>query len=355
MQIPHRERLDDDRERIELVPDTLDDLWHLHHILEPGDHVGGDTHRRIQRNDDTMRSTGGEREHMHVTIDVDDVEFHKFANRLRVSGEIVAASREDQLGFHHTLNVEIHDTVEVEKRLKPDQQQRLTEAVEATNDPDVAIATVEEGRATVHAVSQYGTDELATISGPSGKGEFAQSRSTLFSELADVLARLSVDSIVLAGPGFTKQDAFEHLEENEPEIAEITRQVDTSSAGARGVHEVLERGVLEDVRAAARIGREGELIEELMRRIGTDEPVTYGLAESATAADYGAIETLLVLDSFVREQRSADGDADIDIDQVIRQAEQQGGEVVVFSSEFDPGQRLSNLGGIAALLRYPID
>lgn len=353
MQIPHRERLDDDRERIEIVPDTLDDLWHLHHILEPGDHVSGDTHRRIQRNDDTMRSTGGEREHMHVTLVVDDVEFHKFANRLRVSGEIVDASREDQLGFSHTLNVEIHDSIEVEKQLKPDQRQRLTDAVEATNDPDVAIATIEEGKATVHAVSQYGTDELATIAGPTGKGEFAQSRSDLFAELSAVLSRLSVDSIVLAGPGFTKQDAFDYLESQEPEVAAITRQVDTSSAGSRGVHEVLERGVLEEVRAAARIGREGELIEELMRRIGTDEPVTYGLDESAKAAEYGAIETLLVLDTFVREQRGTDGPTDID--DVLRQVEQQGGDVVVFSSEFDPGQRLSNLGGIAAILRYRID
>ncbi len=85
-------------ERIEVVPETLDDLWHLSYVIESGDFVSGDTTRRIQRDDDQMRDTGGQREHMHITISVSDVEFARFANRLRVGGEIVDCSREDQLG-----------------------------------------------------------------------------------------------------------------------------------------------------------------------------------------------------------------------------------------------------------------
>lgn len=83
MQLKDRHTVEGGRERITLVPESLDDLWHLAYVLEPGDFVAGDTHRRIQRNDDQMRDTGGEREHMFVTIDVGDVEFHKFSNRLR--------------------------------------------------------------------------------------------------------------------------------------------------------------------------------------------------------------------------------------------------------------------------------
>src|SRR6056297_250355 len=102
MRITSREPAEGRRERITLVPESLDDLWHLTYVLEPGDLVAADTTRRIQRNDDQMRDTGGEREHMFVTLEVEDVEFHKFANRLRVSGVITDCSREDQLGLHHT-------------------------------------------------------------------------------------------------------------------------------------------------------------------------------------------------------------------------------------------------------------
>ncbi len=148
MQIKDREQIEGGRERLTVVPESVDDLWHLQYVLEPGDRVAGDTTRRIQRNDDQMRDTGGEREHMWVAIAVDDIEFHKFANRLRVGGEIVACSREDQLGFHHTLNVEEREELSIEKWFKPDQEARLEEAEEATENPDVAIATVEEGRHT---------------------------------------------------------------------------------------------------------------------------------------------------------------------------------------------------------------
>src|SRR6056297_3250661 len=128
MQIKDREQVEGGRERITVVPESVDDLWHLQYVLEPGDDVAGDTTRRIQRNDDQMRDTGGEREHMYVTIEVDDVEFARFANRLRVGGEIVDCSREDQLGHHHTLNVEEHDEVTIEKHFKPDQIERIEEA-----------------------------------------------------------------------------------------------------------------------------------------------------------------------------------------------------------------------------------
>jgi protein pelota len=355
MRIQDRHRVEGGRERMTLVPESLDDLWHLQYVLEPGDLVGGDTTRRIQRNDDQMRDTGGEREHMYVTIGVDEVEFHKFSNRLRVAGTIEDCSREDQLGLHHTLNVEERDEITVEKRFKPDQEERLQEAVEATENPDVAIATVEEGQAHIHTVEQYGTEEYARFTGTTGKGEFSRSREELFAELTDALSRLDVDAIILAGPGFTKKDALSYIEEEAPEITEQITMVDTSGVGDRGVHEVLKRGAVEDVQAETRIAEEAELIDELTERMASGAKASYGPENVAEAAEFGAVETLLILDDRLRTERSGEGEWDIDADEVITQVEQQGGDVVVFSGEFDPGQQLSNLGGIAALLRYRLE
>jgi protein pelota len=355
MQIPSQETTAEGAQRIEVVPETLDDLWHLSYVIEPGDLVSGDTTRRIQRNDDNLRDKGGEREPMWIQIEVTDVEFAKFANRLRVGGEIVDCSREDQLGFHHTLNVEEHTELTVEKHLKPDQADRLEEAVEATENPDVAIATVEEGQAHVHTVAQYGTEERATITSTTGKGDYARPRAELFDELAAVLKRQDVDAYILAGPGFTKQDALDHFQDEIPEVAEQITVVDTSAVGDRGVHEVLKRGAVEDVQQQTRIAEEADYIDELMERIGSGSEVAYGPEEVAKAADYGAIETLLVLDERLRLERAGEGDWDIDVDQIIETTEQKGGDVTVFSAEFAPGQQLSNLGGIAALLRYRLD
>jgi protein pelota len=355
MQVKSRVTTTEGRERVEVVPETLDDLWHLSYIVEPGDLVSGDTTRRIQRNDDNLRDKGGEREHMWLEIEVTDVEFAKFANRLRIGGEIVDCSREDQLGFHHTLNVEEHTELEIEKHWKPDQNDRLEEAEAAAENPDVAIVTVEEGEAHVHTVAQYGTEERATITSTTGKGEYARPRKELFSELADVVRRQDVDAYILAGPGFTKQDALDYFREEIPDIAEQMTVVDTASVGDRGVHEVLKRGAVEDVQQQTRIAEEADLIDELMARIGEGSEAAYGPEEVAKAADFGAIETLLVLDERLRLERAGEGDWDVDVDHLIETTEQKGGSVTVFSAEFAPGQQLSNLGGVAALLRYRLD
>jgi protein pelota len=355
MRIADRTRTEGGRERITVVPESLDDLWHLTYVLEPGDHVDGDTTRRIQRDDDKTRDTGGQREPMWVKLEVTDVEFAKFANRLRVGGEIVECSREDQLGFHHTLNIEDHDELTIEKVWQVDQLERLQEAVEAAENPTVAIATVEEGEAHVHTVAQYGVDERASITGTTGKGEYARGREELFAELTEVLKRMDVSAILLAGPGFTKQDALEYIEDETPEVAEKIQTVDTSSVGDRGVHEVLKRGAVDRVQTETRISKEAELIDELMERIAEGAKAAYGVEEVMKAADYGAVDTLLLLDKRLRKERAGEGDWDIDANELVETVERQGGEVTVFSHEFDPGKQLANLGGVAALLRYRLD
>jgi protein pelota len=352
MRIADRQRVEGDRERITVVPESVDDLWHLNYVLEPGDRVGGDTSRRVRRDDEQLRDTGGEREHMYVTLAVEETEFARFANRLRVSGTIEDCSREDQLGFHHTINVERQEELEITKRWKPDQLERLQEAVEASESADVAIVTVEEAAAHVHDVAQYGAEERVALTGPTGKGEYARSRSELFAELTDVLGRLEVDAIILAGPGFTKQDARSYIEENAPEVAELITMVDTSAVGDRGVHEVLKRGAVEDVQAETRIAREAELIDDLTREIASGEKAAYGVEAVAEAAEFGAIETLLVVDERLREERGGEGDWDVDVNDLLETVDQKGGDIVVFSHEFDPGEQLAQLGGIAAILRY---
>jgi protein pelota len=355
MRIAERQRVEGGRERITVVPESLDDLWHLTYVLEPGDEVAADTHRRIQRDDDQLRDTGGEREHIWARMAVDSVEFAKFANRLRVGGEIVDCSREDQLGHHHTLNVEEHTELEITKHWKVDQLERLQEAVESAENPDVAIATIEEGEAHVHTVAQYGVEERATITAPTGKGEYARPRAELFAELTAVLSRMDVEAILLAGPGFTKQDALSYIEENAPDLVGKITTVDTASVGDRGVHEVLKRGAVEQVQAETRIAKEATLIDQLMENIAQGAKAAYGVEQVAKAAEFGAVETLLILDERLRVERAGEGDWDVDANRIIEQVEQKGGEVTVFSGEFAPGEQLANLGGIAAILRYRLE
>ena len=332
---------------VTLVPENLDDLWHLKYVVEDGDTVSALTQRRVERNDDMTRSTGGERETLDIELEVDDVEFARFANRLRVSGVIRSCDRETEIGNHHTVNVEKNDEITVTKDWKPDQLERIEEAEEA-DENEVAVATVEEGEAHVHTVRAHGVEERATLTGTTGKGDDAAPRKELFGELTSVLENTNADAVVLAGPGFTKRDAYDYMEENAPELAETVVVEDTASVGGRGVHEVLKRGAVERVAEEARVSEEARLVDELMERVGKEGAAAYGLDAVQDAVEYGAVEHLLVVDEFLRGHRN-------EIDPLIEGAEQKGGDVTVLSSEFEPGQRVDHLGGVAALLRYRLD
>jgi len=333
---------------VTLVPETLDDLWHLKYIVEPGDEVSALTERRVERNDDMTRSTGGERETLDMELRVEEVDFARFSNRLRVSGVIETCDRETEIGNHHTVNVEVNDEITVTKEWKTDQLERLEEA-EESDSPEVVVATVEEGAAHVHTVEEYGVEERASLSSTTGKGDDAAPRETLFEELGEVLSRYNADAVILAGPGFTKKDAYDHLKENspDPKLDEKVVVEDTAGVGGRGVHEVLKRGAVERVAEEARVARESRLVDKLMDRVSTDGAATYGFEECADAAEYGAVENLLVVDETLRKNRD-------ELDPVLEKAEQKGGEITVLSSEFEPGQRVESLGGVAALLRYSL-
>lgn len=356
MRVESRTPHDPELERIAVVPDSVEDLWHLQYVIEPGDRVATEISRRIQRDDDHMRDTGGSRETMWAVIAVEETEFDRFAERLRIGGPIIACSREDEIGHHHTINAQIHDELELEKRFKPDQTERLQEAQAATAQPDVLVVTVEEGRADVFDVAQHGADHRATLTAGSGKREGESTRTDLFAAVSTILGRSDADAIVLAGPGFTKDDCASYVLDALPDLEDRLRTVDTSAVGERGVREVLSRGVIDDVRAESRLAQESMAVDTLLERLRTDPSrVTYGPNETARAAEYGAVDTLCLVDDKLRSERANSGDWSIDVDAVIESVERQGGDVTIVSASGEPGRQLEGLGGIAAILRFPID
>jgi protein pelota len=100
------------------------------------------------------------------------------------------------------------------------------------------------------------------------------------------------------------------------------------------------------------VAEETEMVEEVLSRLGADRrDVTYGFDAAKNAGSYGAVETLLVADFTIR---SLDDEERLVLENMMREVEAKGGKVVVVSAEHEAGEKLLALGGIAALLRYPI-
>src|SRR5689334_735432 len=99
---------------IRLRADTLDDLWHLRHLIAQGDLVEGRTYRRDDSaTGDTSKPTRGDKHPVTLGVRVSSVEFQAFSDRLRISGKIETGPSD--FGQFHTITVEPRDDVKVVK------------------------------------------------------------------------------------------------------------------------------------------------------------------------------------------------------------------------------------------------
>ena len=331
---------------ITLLPESIDDLWHLRHLVEKGDLVFALTFRKVESASDKLRPEKTERKPMRLGIRVDSVEFHRFANRLRISGTIESGQ---DVGSHHTLSIEPLRDVSIIKRWRRDQIDRITKAIQESNRPEIAIATIESGEAHIGVLRQYGVEEVASIAQSAGKLH-ESSQTEFFAQIYNQLLNTAAQDYIVAGPGFIKDDFVRFATQKDSSFPDRLIVENTTSVGISGFQEVLRRGAADRLIKDAHLVRETRLIDALLGEIAVNGKAAYGMAEVTKAHEWGAIETLLIGDETLRGERER-GTA---IDELLTAVNNSNGHVVVFSTEFEPGKRLEKLGGIAALLRFKL-
>jgi protein pelota len=339
---------------MKLLVENGDDLWHLRHIIQPGDAVSAVTYRRDERSTDMIRAEKVERRRMYLGIEVGEVEYADFSDRLRIQGVIREGPDEVPRGVHHTLTIEEGDDVKVVKsRWRGFELDRIDDAVKATRRPNVIIVCIDDEVAVFAAVRQSGVEKISEIFGPGNmKGHDRPPkgiREAWFQELTEELARVAVGDlpVIVVGPGFTRTEMLDHVRQRHPELAGRSATEGTGQAGMVGVQEAIKRGMVSRVVEGARVELETEMVEEVFASIAKgDKMATYGLDTVRAAIDTGAAETILVSDDVVREGR---------VVSILDKAEKLGSRVLVVSTGHTAGDRLSGIGGMAALHRYPFD
>lgn len=343
MRVLHR---DPKTGEIKLRIENPDDLWHLDNLVRPGDLVRASTYRREESKSDKIRPERAEKVRVTLTLRIEKVEFQAFTDRLRLSGVIVEGPQD--LGRHHTLNVGVEDVLSVIKEWKPHEMRRIEEAVAASQKPMVTFLSLDDEDALVAQLRQYGVQELATIRAPGHGKMFAtgDADKVYFEEILGKLRTTSIgEALVIVGPGFARERFMDFVKVRDPEFASRIHSQGTSQSGMHGIQEALRSGMGAKLFADNRVAFESGLVEKVLEAIATNRPCAYGRAEVTEAVEAGAVETLLVSDSSVR---------DLEIERLMREAEQARGAVVLVSHYHEAGAKLEGLGGIAALLRYAI-
>ncbi len=341
---------------VRVVPETSDDVWLLSTVIQPGDLVRAKTLREVHFGD---RGSGrSSRVPMVLTVRVESVEFQPFTTRLRVRGVVVEGPEKYGVkGKYHTLSIDVGQEVDV---FKPGgwPRQLLRKLEEQRGGASAVVVAVDYDEYAVAVVSGQGVRIVASDSlrlpgkdDPTREEKLRQAVSVIAKTVASLYEREKPLLIVVAGPGRLKDDVASRIRELLPAGARIL--VDSVSMGGEaGVYEEVRRGVMREALREAAVIEAERIIEEFEKRL-VKEPgrVAYTLDMVARAAEAGAVEEILVLDELLH---SPDPGVRRKVDEVLKLADASRARIHIVSLDTPVGFKLKSLGGIVALLRYPL-
>ena len=176
-------------QEIKIMLESMDDLWHLFNIIEKGDLVFAQTYRSEEKKTDKLRPERGKKKPMRLGIEVEDIEFHEFSDRLRIHG-IIKEGPQD-LGSYHTLNLAEGDKISIVKEAWLGHHlNRVEEAVALTKQPLVIFLTLDYDEAYFAYLRQSGVQEIAhLITEGSGK-RYKRSPETKKNFYSEILSKL---------------------------------------------------------------------------------------------------------------------------------------------------------------------
>ena len=348
MQIVHK---DMKAGEVKIVPDNLDDIWHLYNIIQPGDLVRMVTFRTDdQSNDDQKRTKKSEKKRMKLGIRVESTGFHEFSDRLRIHGTIEEGPQD--LGSYHTLNVYPDPTNKlsiVKDHWHSHDLERLEEAVKQRHQPLVVFVSLDDDQATIAVLRQSGLQWIADVSSErSGKMyESATKDKEYFGEILGILKQNVADnsSVVVVGPGFTREHFITYGKERSPGLFNSFCTCGTGHAGMNGVHEAIKIGTVDQITKHQRVSVETQLVDHLFSEIQKNGLATYGAEEVKQALKQGAVEHLLIADMLIRTSKG---------EKLLELARTMHSEFTIINSMHDAGKTFLGIGGVGALLRYKL-
>ena len=342
---------------IALQPDNSEDLFTLSQLIEESDIVEGTTLRKIK-----LDRGGEERKAPIITrpvrlsIEVKTVTFT--GEVLRILGTVTEGKEDIPRGSHHTISLEIHDRITIIKPHWPAYMLDNIDEACAGEPPRILIVNLDRDEA-YFALMRRSTYEIIThLTSEPEKKAIKQSDKhsekdfyqAIASQIQQYHEKYQFEAVVISSPAFFKDETAKKLT---GALRGKTILCTCSSVGKNGIDEVLKRAEVSTALSTARVGRELAIVDTLLIEVGKEHgKATYGIKAVDQAGQKGAIETLIVTEALISRLR-AEGHYQ-DISRVMNQAESTGAKVWIISSDHDGGKRLDGLGGIGALLRYPL-
>ena len=352
-----------------LIAESSEDLWHAYNLLFKGDCLRSTASRKVKTEVGT--STVSKRVKTNLTIAIETIDFDTESCSLHVKGRNVEKNKFVSMGDYHTLDLELNQKFTIKKNCWDKVHlYRIKQACELAKQSDVAAVVMQEGLAHVCLVlpsmtmmkSKVQVSIPAKRRGHNDKHEKGMKNffNLLMKAIESNINFDVVKVVVLASPGFVNENFYDYMfseaVKRQTKVLTDNKNKFVKVQSATGyIHSLND--ALTDPSIASRVA-DTKVMEELnaineLKRLMRDNPdkTCYGLKHIIKAHEEGAIKTLLITDNMIRSQDVAQRKEMV---KLLNEVKSIGGTTKMFSAMHSTGQELSDMTGIAAILRFPI-
>lgn len=349
-------------------------MWHANNLISPEDVIKAHAVRKVTTESKTG-STQSERVHTDLTIRVTSTFFDPGSSQLHVSGTVIVENSFVNIGQYHTLDLELNRPFTIWKQHGWDSValETLQDALKQDKEGAVAAVVMQEGISNICLITEYRTVLKQRVESTIPKKRSASSDQDsgmrrFYDKTLNTLMR-SIDfskprPLLLASPGFVAGDfkkyiAEEGMKRGDKSMMAMAKEatvVHSSSGHLHSLNEILKSPEVLATMKEMKFSKETRAMDQLFDRLRKDDGrAWYGASTVEKAVNEGAVGrgggVLLVNNSLFRSLDIATRKKFVALVDKVRE---DGGEARILSSDHESGQRLDALGGIAAILTYPI-
>ncbi len=176
-----------------------------------------------------------------------------------------------------------------------------------------------------------------------------QAAKEFYQRIAEVvnqefLNKKEIKGIIIGGPGPTKNEFFDGAFINNEVKKKVIGLKDITYTDEFGLEELVEKS--KDLLSQESVTAEKEILHKFLSMLATDPKRTaYGIKDVEKALEYGAVETLLILEGKIDDKTA---------EELEEKAANISAKTEIVTEDTQEGRQFKSLGGIGAILRFPI-
>ena len=323
-------------------PESFDDLYLLAIVITKGDSVGAKSTRRFRASEGDK----GEQKDVFIKLTVEKTEIDKAAGRLRVSGKITSGNPEEfvAIGSYHTLNIGPGDALDIQKGEWKDYiLSRIRQAVAESKKPRLGVIVLDDEKALVAYIKGYGIELISELYSRLSKKmkekDFEKQRLQYFNDVIAAIKNMSVDMVVVAGPGFTREDIKKYMETMDIDTGKRLIYTPASDAERSGIREALQSDAVAKVLENEHVKKEFAYLNEFLASLRAGGKF-YGIDGVREGIDNRRIGIVLVNDSALNDEKTKE---------LLDYADKHKIKIEIFNADDDAGIQLKNFKDIAGV------